>query len=99
MVCFVVNPAARYILATFRWYGRGSKVDSTCCSSATHLDMEGLDLDLDVRAGCRSGMTKAGEEKMYPLGETDWAVGPGEMLLELLEERGCRSAILPSARG
>jgi HTH-type transcriptional regulator/antitoxin HigA len=33
-------------------------------------------------------MTEAGEKKLYPLGETDWTVAPGETLLELLEERG-----------
>jgi HTH-type transcriptional regulator/antitoxin HigA len=32
-------------------------------------------------------MTEAGEKKLYPLGETDWASPPGETLLELLEER------------
>lgn len=29
-----------------------------------------------------------GEKKLYPLGETDYAVSPGETLQELLEERG-----------
>jgi HTH-type transcriptional regulator/antitoxin HigA len=33
-------------------------------------------------------MTTSGEQKLYPLGETDWALPPGETLLELLEERG-----------
>jgi HTH-type transcriptional regulator/antitoxin HigA len=33
-------------------------------------------------------MTTTGEKKLYPLGDTDWAVPPGETLLELLEERG-----------
>ena len=28
------------------------------------------------------------EKKLYPLGEKDWALPPGETLLELLEERG-----------
>ena len=28
------------------------------------------------------------EKKLYPLGDTDWAVAPGETLQELLEERG-----------
>ena len=33
-------------------------------------------------------MTTTGEKKLYPLGETDFAVPPGETLRELLEERG-----------
>ncbi|MGH3164489.1 MAG: helix-turn-helix domain-containing protein [Trebonia sp.] len=33
-------------------------------------------------------MTEAGEKKLYPLGETDWTLPPGDTLLELLEERG-----------
>ena len=33
-------------------------------------------------------MTTTGEKKLYPLGEKDWALPPGETLLELLEERG-----------
>lgn len=33
-------------------------------------------------------MAEAKEKKLYPLGETDWALPPGETLLELLEERG-----------
>jgi HTH-type transcriptional regulator / antitoxin HigA len=33
-------------------------------------------------------MAEAGEKKLYPLGEKDWALPPGETLLELLEERG-----------
>ena len=33
-------------------------------------------------------MATTGEKKLYPLGDTDWAVPPGETLLELLEERG-----------
>jgi len=33
-------------------------------------------------------MTTPGEKKLYPLGETDYAVSPGETLQELLEERG-----------
>jgi HTH-type transcriptional regulator/antitoxin HigA len=33
-------------------------------------------------------MTTAGEKKLYPLDETDFAVPPGETLRELLEERG-----------
>jgi len=33
-------------------------------------------------------MTTAGEKKLYPLGDTDYAVPPGETLQELLEERG-----------
>jgi HTH-type transcriptional regulator / antitoxin HigA len=33
-------------------------------------------------------MTTAGEQKLYPLGDTDYAVAPGETLQELLEERG-----------
>jgi HTH-type transcriptional regulator/antitoxin HigA len=32
-------------------------------------------------------MTESAEKKLYPLGETDWTVAPGETLLELLEER------------
>jgi HTH-type transcriptional regulator / antitoxin HigA len=33
-------------------------------------------------------MTTSGEKELYPLGETDYAVPPGETLQELLEERG-----------
>jgi HTH-type transcriptional regulator / antitoxin HigA len=33
-------------------------------------------------------MTAEGEKKLYPLGDTDYAVPPGETLQELLEERG-----------
>lgn len=33
-------------------------------------------------------MTMTGEEKLYPLGDTDYAVPPGETLRELLEEQG-----------
>jgi HTH-type transcriptional regulator / antitoxin HigA len=33
-------------------------------------------------------MTTAEEKKLYPLGDTDYAVSPGETLQELLEERG-----------
>jgi HTH-type transcriptional regulator/antitoxin HigA len=33
-------------------------------------------------------MTTAGEQELYPLGDTDYAVAPGETLQELLEERG-----------
>jgi len=33
-------------------------------------------------------MTTTGEKELYPLGDTDYAVPPGETLLELLEERG-----------
>lgn len=33
-------------------------------------------------------MTAEGEKKLYPLGDTDYAVSPGETLQELLEERG-----------
>jgi HTH-type transcriptional regulator/antitoxin HigA len=33
-------------------------------------------------------MTSEGEKKLYPLGDTDYAVAPGETLQELLEERG-----------
>ena len=33
-------------------------------------------------------MSTAGEKELYPLGETDYAVPPGETLQELLEERG-----------
>jgi HTH-type transcriptional regulator / antitoxin HigA len=33
-------------------------------------------------------MTTTGEKKLYPLGDTDYAVSPGETLQELLEERG-----------
>jgi HTH-type transcriptional regulator/antitoxin HigA len=32
-------------------------------------------------------MTTTGEKKLYPLGDTDYAVAPGETLRELLEER------------
>jgi HTH-type transcriptional regulator/antitoxin HigA len=33
-------------------------------------------------------MSTAGDKGPYPLGDTDWAVAPGETLQELLEERG-----------
>jgi HTH-type transcriptional regulator/antitoxin HigA len=33
-------------------------------------------------------MATTGETKLYPLGDTDYAVAPGETLQELLEERG-----------
>ena len=33
-------------------------------------------------------MTSTGEKELYPLGDTDYAVPPGETLQELLEERG-----------
>jgi HTH-type transcriptional regulator/antitoxin HigA len=33
-------------------------------------------------------MTTSEEKKLYPLGDTDYAVAPGETLRELLEERG-----------
>jgi HTH-type transcriptional regulator / antitoxin HigA len=33
-------------------------------------------------------MSAAGEKGLYPLGDTDYAVAPGETLQELLEERG-----------
>ena len=33
-------------------------------------------------------MTAEGEKELYPLGDTDYAVSPGETLQELLEERG-----------
>jgi HTH-type transcriptional regulator/antitoxin HigA len=33
-------------------------------------------------------MTTAEEKKLYPLGDTDYAVAPGETLQELLEEQG-----------
>jgi HTH-type transcriptional regulator / antitoxin HigA len=33
-------------------------------------------------------MTTTGERKLYPLGDTDYAVPPGETLRELLEEQG-----------
>jgi HTH-type transcriptional regulator/antitoxin HigA len=33
-------------------------------------------------------MTATGEKKLYPLGDTDYAVAPGETLRELLEEQG-----------
>ena len=33
-------------------------------------------------------MSTTGEKGLYPLGETDWAVAPGETLQELLEEQG-----------
>jgi HTH-type transcriptional regulator/antitoxin HigA len=33
-------------------------------------------------------MTTTGDKKLYPLGDTDYAVAPGETLLELLEEQG-----------
>ena len=33
-------------------------------------------------------MPTTGEKKLYPLGDTDYAVPPGETLLELLEEQG-----------
>jgi HTH-type transcriptional regulator / antitoxin HigA len=33
-------------------------------------------------------MTTTGEKQLYPLGDTDYAVAPGETLRELLEERG-----------
>jgi HTH-type transcriptional regulator/antitoxin HigA len=33
-------------------------------------------------------MAATQERKLYPLGDTDWAVPPGETLQELLEERG-----------
>jgi HTH-type transcriptional regulator/antitoxin HigA len=32
-------------------------------------------------------MTTTGEKKLYPLGDTDYAVAPGETLRELLEEQ------------
>jgi HTH-type transcriptional regulator/antitoxin HigA len=33
-------------------------------------------------------MPTTGEKKLYPLGDTDYAVPPGETLRELLEEQG-----------
>jgi HTH-type transcriptional regulator / antitoxin HigA len=35
-----------------------------------------------------TGMTTTEEKKLYPLGDTDYAVAPGETLRELLEEQG-----------
>lgn len=50
-------------------------------------------------------MPTTGEKKLYPLGDTDYAVPPGETLRELLEEQGLsqrdlarRAGLSPKAR-